>query len=189
LADRPEAANSLIKALRQVFNWAMQKGVDLATSNPARDVPYLKPKNPDGFHTWTISKVEQFEAQHPIGTKPRLALAFLLFTGVRRSDVVHLGRQMDKAGFLIFTEAKGRENKPKHREIKITTALQEVIDATPSGHLTFLVTEFGKPFTHGGFATGSATGAMRPASITAWRMACGKPARQYWRTVARPSMS
>ena len=29
--------------------------------------------------------------------------------------------------------------------------LRKIIDATPSGHLTFLVTEFGRPFTSAGF--------------------------------------
>jgi hypothetical protein len=35
-------------------------------------------------------EVAQFEAQHPIGTKARLALALLLFIGHRRSDVILL---------------------------------------------------------------------------------------------------
>jgi integrase len=36
-------------------------------------------------------------------------------------------------------------------EIPIHQDLQRVFDATPSEHLTFLVTEFGKPFTPAGF--------------------------------------
>lgn len=151
LLDTPEAANSQIKALRQVFKWAMRDDVKLATANPALGVAYLKPKNPDGIHTWTVEEVARFEERYPVGTKARLALALLLYTGVRRSDVIHLGRQMDRDGWLTFTEAKNRRNAPKHREILILPVLQKIIDATPSGHLTFLVTEHGKPFTHGGF--------------------------------------
>jgi integrase len=39
----------------------------------------------------------------PLGTKARLALALLLFTGVRRSDVVKLGHHVERDGVLHFT--------------------------------------------------------------------------------------
>lgn len=146
--DAPEAANGIVKALRQVFTWAVAAGH--AQVNPAREVPYLK-GNPDGFHTWTIDEVERFTDRHPIGTKARLALALLLFTGVRRSDVVRLGPQMVRGDAICWTEAKGRARSPKHRELPILPELKRVLDSTPSGHLAYLVTEFGKPFTANGF--------------------------------------
>jgi integrase len=147
-AELPEAANSLVKALRQLFKWAIEaKGLK---QNVARDVPYLE-GNPDGFHTWTVEEVERYERRHPIGTKARLALALLMFTGVRRSDVVRFGRQMAQGGWLRFTEAKGARRNPKQREIPILPQLQAVIDSTPAGNLTYLVTEFDKPFTVAGF--------------------------------------
>ena len=52
------------------------------------------------FHTWTIDEVHQFEHKQPIGSKARLALALLLYTGVRHSDVVELGRQMERGRAL-----------------------------------------------------------------------------------------
>jgi integrase len=36
-------------------------------------------------------------------------------------------------------------------ELEILPEVQAVLDATPSGHLTFLVTELGKPFSAAGF--------------------------------------
>jgi hypothetical protein len=60
-------------------------------------VAYLKGK-PGGFHSWTREEVEQFEARHLIGTKARLAMALLLYTGQRRSDVVLFGRQHVRDG-------------------------------------------------------------------------------------------
>ena len=148
LADRPEAANARIQSLRLLFAWAVE--ADMAEDNPARPVSYLRSK-PGGFHTWTLGEVAAFEARHPVGTKARLALALLAFTGVRRSDAVLLGRQMERTGRLHFTETKGRDLAPKNRAIPILPQLRAIIEATPSGHMTYLVTEFGKPYTAGGF--------------------------------------
>jgi integrase len=147
-AAYPEAANGLIKALRQVFNFAVEN--DIADRNPARDVPYLRSAS-EGFHSWTPEEIEQFEAHHDPGTKARLALALLLYTGQRRSDVVALGRQHLKDGWLTFTQVKNRKRNPVTLSIPVHPDLDAVIDATPSGHMNFLVTEFGKPFTANGF--------------------------------------
>lgn len=147
-ADLPEAANARVKALRQLFGWAVEAGH--ADRNPARDVPYIRHAT-DGFHTWSIQEVAQFEERHPLGSKARLALALLLYTGVRRSDAARLGPQMERNGWIRFTEAKGQSRQVKVRELPILPELQVVLDATPSGHLAYLVTEFGKPFSAAGF--------------------------------------
>jgi integrase len=151
----PEAANSRVKAIRAVFKWAARKkgqdGKPFAPLNPARDVPYLKSNNPSGYHTWTLTEVHRYEQHHAIGTKARLALALLLFTGQRRSDITRLGRQHARDGKLTFTQFKGRNNKPKRLVLPILPALQQVIDASPCGNLTFLVNDLGRPFTDAGF--------------------------------------
>ena len=46
---------------------------------------------------WTDAEIAEYEARHPIGSKARLALALLLYTGQRRSDVVTMGRPHDQA--------------------------------------------------------------------------------------------
>jgi integrase len=89
----PDAANNLVKTLRQLFAWACLGDVGLAETNPARDVGRLKPHNPDGIRAWTEADALRYEARHPIGTKARLAFDLLIYTGVRRSDVVKLGRK------------------------------------------------------------------------------------------------
>jgi len=149
-AELPEAANGRIKALRQVFKYAIAAEHPGAERNPARDVPYMKTGS-QGFHTWTIAEVQQYAKKHPIGTKAYLALALLLFTGQRRSDVVQFGRQHIKNGWLTFTQVKNRKTKPVTLSIPIMPWLQSAIDASPCGDLTFLVTEFGRPFTANGF--------------------------------------
>jgi integrase len=145
----PEAANHRVKAARAVFKWGVRKkgpdGRAYAPTNPARDVPYLKTGS-TGYHSWTADEVRQFEARHPIGTKARLALALLLLTGQRRSDVIRFGRQHIQDGRLVFTQFKGRNRKPKRLNLPILPALQRVIDASPCGDLTFLVNDRGHPF-------------------------------------------
>ena len=151
----PEGANSRVKAIRAVFKWAARKkgpdGKPLVSDNPARDVTYLKSNNPSGYHTWTLEEVRQYEERHPIGTKARLALALLLFTGQRRSDITRLGRQHVRDGKITLTQFKGRNRKPKQLVLPILPALQQVIGASLCGELAFLVNELGKPFTDAGF--------------------------------------
>jgi integrase len=157
-APQPEAANGRVKALRQLFKWACSEEYRYATKNPARDVEYLASTNPDGFRVWSEDDVAKYEARHAIGTKARLALDLLLYTGVRRSDVVNLGPQMERwfaetlpdakpvqVQKLVFTETKGRSKKVKTHQLPILPPLRASIDATPTGHLVYLVTAFGHP--------------------------------------------
>lgn len=145
-AEKPEAANGRVKALRAVFAWAVQLGVDLATHNPARDVPYIDSKS-EGFHSWTDAEVAQFEDRHPVGTKARLAMALLLYSSQRRSDVVLFGPEHVHNGWLHFTQQKNRERKPIYLEIPIVPELQAILDATELGEETFLTNAYGRPFT------------------------------------------
>ncbi|MDK3075797.1 tyrosine-type recombinase/integrase [Sedimentitalea sp. JM2-8] len=147
-SETPEAANSIVKALRQIFGFAVE--YELTTRNPARDVPYIRSAS-EGFHSWSMEEVAQFENHHELGSKARLALALLLYTGQRRSDVVLLGPQHIKDGWLTLTQQKNRSRKPVTLSIPVLPELEAVIDATPTGNLAFLVTAFGKPFTSNGF--------------------------------------
>ena len=110
MVDRPEAANGLIKALRQLFKFAVD--YDHHDRNPAKDVDYFKSKG-DGFHSWTIEEIRQFEERHPIGTSARLALALALYTGQRRSDIVQFGRQHVRDGWSGLYPAQGPEQQAR----------------------------------------------------------------------------
>lgn len=151
-AATPEAANSHVKALRQLFAWACLPEYGYATRNPARDVGYLKSQNPDGHRVWSEEDVAKYETRHLIGTKARLTLDLFLYTGVRISDVVKLGPQMERAGKLVFSETKGRRRIVKTHELPILPPLRTSIDATPTGHLVYLVTQFGHPHSVKGFS-------------------------------------
>ena len=113
-------------------------------------MPYIR-SGSTGYHSWTPEEIATFEERHPIGTRARLALALLLYTGQRRSDVVAIGKQHVRNGSLCFTQYKNRRSKPVTLQIPIVCELQRIIDASPCGDLTFLVTELGRPFTSAGF--------------------------------------
>lgn len=158
----PEAGNTRVKALRQVFKFGIEH--QFCQHNPAREVSYIKTGS-QGFHAWDIGEVRQFEEAHPLGTKPQLALAILLFLGARRSDAVQFGKQHVRAAehmppalrdlhtgrWLQYTQHKNRKKKPVTLTIPILADLEEVLEASPLGDLTWLVTTFGNGFTPAGF--------------------------------------
>src|SRR6478672_10278180 len=97
-AEKPESANLLRKVLRAMMVHAVETG--LRADDPTRDVKAIRVKS-DGFHSWTDPEIAQFEAHHAIGSRPRLALGLLLYTGQRRSDVVTMGKQhIDRNGSI-----------------------------------------------------------------------------------------
>ncbi len=144
-AEKPESANLLRKVLRAMMQHAVETGQ--RADDPTRDVKAIRVKS-DGYHSWTDDEIAQFEERHAVGSKPRLALALLLYTGQRRSDMVAMGKQhIDRDGMITVRQIKTGAA----LAIPVHSELRAVIDATPSGHLTYLVTEFGKPFTGAGF--------------------------------------
>lgn len=147
-ADFPGAANNRLKHLSAMLGWAVE--ASLIKSNPARDVRRMKYAT-TGFHQWTVDEVRQYEVKHAIGTKARLALALLLYLGVRRGDVVTLGRQHVKNGWIRFIPNKTRYRRLTVSEKPVLPDLARVIAASPCGELTFLVTSYGRAFTANGF--------------------------------------
>jgi integrase len=140
----PAAANHWLRLIKTLTRFAVRQ--ELRADDPARDIDYIRRKA-TGFHTWSEDEIAQFEAHHPIGTKARMALALLLYTAQRRSDVVKMGRQHIRGGVVQVRQQKTSAVLaiPLHPE------LAAIVEATPSEHLTFLTTAYGKPFTAAGF--------------------------------------
>ena len=86
-----------------------------------------------------------------MGTKARLAMALGLYTGQARQDVVAMGPQHVKERSAALVRRKQKAPPALELQIPVHPELRAIIDATPSGHLTFLVTELGKPFAAAGF--------------------------------------
>jgi integrase len=143
-AAKPESANALRKALRALMQHAVEVGV--RPDDPTRDVRAISSKT-QGFHSWTDDEITQFEQRHPVGTKARLAMVLLLYTGQRRADVIRMGRQHVRDGFISVRQAKtGTE-----LMIPIHPELASIIAASSTGQMTFLTTQFARPFTSAGF--------------------------------------
>jgi integrase len=135
----PHAARSWLVTLRSLCEFAVRRG--WLRANPATNIKLALVKS-DGFHTWTEDEISRFEAHHAIGSKPRLALALLLYTAQRRGDMVNMGRQHIKDGALTVKQGKTGAT----LAIPVVPELRAILDATPSGNLTFLVTASGKPY-------------------------------------------
>jgi len=149
--DTPEQSNARVKHTRAVFAWAIDNEIAGIETNPGRDLRPLPPKRVGGFPVWKPEDIDKFEQRYQVGTKARLALDLLRYTGVRRSDVVRLGPQHVKKGALAFTTYKGRKKRPVQVHLQIGPQLRESIERTPTGEMVFLVTEHGKSYTHGGY--------------------------------------
>jgi len=141
----PHAARSWLATLRSLCQFALKRRY--LRADPTANIKFTSIKG-DGFHTWTDDEIAQFEAHHAIGTKPRLALALLLYTAQRRSDMVRMGRQHIRDGVLTVKQQK--TSKPL--AIPVHPDLQAVLDATPSTALTFLLTATGKPYSPNHFS-------------------------------------
>jgi len=144
-----EAARRLRKELIRLFDFA--KKIRMISDNPARDadrVKTSKEERSEGFYTWTETDIEQYRRYHHLGTKPRLAMELMLWTGQRRIDAIHLGRSNIVNGYIHFTQTKT----DKALGIPLAPQLLEAITAMPPhNHEYFLLSGWNRPFTNAGF--------------------------------------
>jgi integrase len=143
-AGTPSAARNFLNTVRALMGHCIIEG--MRGDDPTQGVKRV-PIKTTGYRTWTEGDIAAFEAKHPVGSRARLALALLLYTAQRRSDVVQFGRQHVRDGLLHLRQQKTRAELviPVHPE------LAAVLEAAPADHLTFLTTATGKPFSAAGF--------------------------------------
>jgi integrase len=141
MADRPGAANNLIKRLRALFKIARRKG--WVSFDPTEDIPYFKTGE---IHTWNAGEHAAFVRHHQPGTMARLAYMAHLHTGQRKGDIVRLPMPKKASEPIRLVQ----EKTGKRLEIPLAPALwQEIKRHTRRPSL--LVTSFGKPFTANGY--------------------------------------
>jgi integrase len=146
LAKRsPLAARNLLKTLRHFISHTIRCG--MRKDDPTAFIKIKAPKS-DGHHTWTDAEIAQFEARHSIGTRARLALALLLYTGQRRGDVVRMGRQHVVNNVLSLKQ----EKTGNPIDIPVRQEIWDAVNVMPkTNQLAFLATDAGNAFTSAGF--------------------------------------
>jgi integrase len=140
----PFAARDFLKTMRGLFKWAKES--DLVKIDPTDGISSPLPRT-EGFHTWTEEEITRFEARWPIGSRERLALSVLLYTGLRRGDAAALGRQHMKDGVIMLRTGKTGQQ----IVIPVLADLATAIAATKTGDLAFIATERGAPMTKESF--------------------------------------
>ena len=137
--ETPAAANHVLRMLRLLMKHAVE--AEWRPDDPTAGVRRLREKG-EGARTWSEADIAAYEAHWPVGTRARLALALLLYTGQRRSDVVRMGRQHLRGNAIFVRQQKtGAE-----LLIPLHPQLLEVLKQTEGYRPTFLVTRTGAPF-------------------------------------------
>jgi integrase len=141
----PSLAHSYVSIMRSLFTYA--KDHKYVHQNPVTpDIRAAQVKN-DGFHTWTLEEVAQFERRHPVGTQARLAMDIMLYTGLRRSDAVQLGRQHIKKGVIQYRAIKNDTD----ITIPVLAPMAKSIQATKTGDMILLFNANGQAWDSNAF--------------------------------------
>ncbi|WP_172601170.1 tyrosine-type recombinase/integrase [Rhizobium leguminosarum] len=141
--ETPFAADERLKVLRQVFD--TKKDGKAIVPNVARLVdPFAV--HTDGHATATSENIAQFIEHHGMQSKAVLCIAILMFTGFRVSDAAQIGPQHRRKDMFKLRLFKNRNRKPYDIEIAVHPILESVLSAHKVTALTYIVTEFGKPF-------------------------------------------
>lgn len=153
LAPTSASHNNMLKALRAVFSFALEYTHQI-TEDPTQNVKY-KPIKGTGHKEWRPKHISQYFRHHKAGTMAHLALALLLYTACRRSDLVKLGpenlRDIDGNWYIEFRQAKLDGDERAHVSIPAGQDLIDLLKKTKTGDETFLITAYGKPYSAKGF--------------------------------------
>lgn len=144
MAATPAAANNMLKVLRAVMRFAVDRGI--VRTDPTSGVRMLRYRS-EGFHTWTELEVAAFEAKWPVGSKERLGFDLLLYTAQRSGDVRQMTVHQVRDGRVLVRQEKTGQlvDIPLHPRLQTSLAAHKI------EHLALLTTKYGKPFTEKGF--------------------------------------
>lgn len=144
---KPHAAARLRKLLGSLFKIARRDKLVPHNFDPVKDTAPPKAPKGGGYHRWTEDELEQFEAKHDLGTKPRLAFALLLWGAQRSGDVRFMTGDIIKGGRIEIDQSKTLNDV----SVPLMSELGEALAAGPLGAETLLETHAGAPYTPKGF--------------------------------------
>jgi integrase len=156
----PAQARNFLDAMRGLYRWALD--AKLVKLDPTAGVSNPSRKKGDGFIVWTEEHVAAYQARWPIGTRQRVWLDLLLYTGLRRGDAVRLGRQHVRDGVVTLKTEKSGET--VEVTLPILPILATTLVAGPCGDLSFIAGAGGQPLTKESFGN-----EFREACKACWR--------------------
>ena len=131
-ATKPGVAINMLSAIKVLVARAVADG----TLKHDPTIGIKRPKlSKEGWHSWEDDEIAKYEAHHPVGSQARLALALALYTGQREADVIRMGKQHVRDGGINVVQQKTGAQV----WISLHPELKAIMDATPLGHLVFLV--------------------------------------------------
>lgn len=145
LSATPGAADNVVKALKAMYVWAMQRGYVL--ENPAAGVSKINPGGNES-KAWTAKNLRQFRDVHPVGTMANRYITLLAFSACRISDAIWLGSkeitpESDDEDFPLWLEWQPTK---RHSAFVSIPMLPPLIDAVQGADGTFIVTDDGRPY-------------------------------------------
>ncbi len=134
-----------LKALRHLIAFAIEQGE--LKADPTIGMKATRAPKTSGHVTWGDAQIERYRERHANGTMARLAMELMLNIAARRHDAHQIGRQHLRDGCLSWRPSKTSQSTGKVLTIRVLPELQAALDAMPhSDALTFLLTEYGRPF-------------------------------------------
>lgn len=151
-SETPFAARHFFDTMKGLFRWAKKRKHVKRDPTADSDIEPPKKKKTSGFPPWTREDVETYRRRWPIGTRQRVWLDVLLYTGPRRGDAVKIGRQHvkeirneDGSITRIASFKTEKSGEMVTVTIPILDALWRTIEAGPTGDLTWICGARGTP--------------------------------------------
>ena len=144
-SSAPAQARHFIDTMRGLFGWATE--AQHVKTDPTLGVKYPKQPKTGGFVPWNEDDIAAYERRWPIGTRQRVWLDVLAYTGLRRGDVVRLGQQHVRDGKVYIKT----EKTDTQVALPILPLLAQTLAAGPCGDLAFIVGANGRPMTKESF--------------------------------------
>ncbi len=142
-AKSPGMANLTKSVLQKLFKYAVKE--NWRDDNPIIGIDRFKGGE---HHTWTEGELKTYETAWPVGSRQRLAYAYLLYTVQRVEDVAGLTRaDITPEGIHVIQKKTGAE-----LTLPILPELEVAMRGYRSNGLTLIGREDGKPFSERGLS-------------------------------------
>lgn len=157
-SNTPSAARNFLDTMKGLFRWARKRS-HVKADPTATDIEPPKRKKGNGFPAWTREDIKAYRRRWPLGTRQRVWLDVILYTGLRRGDLNRIGKQHVRNGVATIRTEKGGETVTV--TLPILPALQATLDRGPIGDLAWICGARGQPFTKESFGNEFAEAARK----------------------------